>query len=47
MIHHVGPGLDAVPSAAAANLPIFRSRDNSSPNTVNVRGMHHRIDFEY
>ncbi|MDT7791662.1 MAG: hypothetical protein QOD59_1098, partial [Mycobacterium sp.] len=27
-----------------ADLPIFRSRDNSSPSHVNVRNLHRRID---
>jgi hypothetical protein len=30
-----------------ADLPIFRSLDNSSPITVNVRDLHRRIEFEY
>ena len=28
-----------------ADLPIFRTRDNSSPNTVNVRDLHRCIDL--
>jgi len=29
-----------------ADLPIFRTRDNSSPKTVNVRDLHGCIDLE-
>src|SRR5947209_5579282 len=29
------------------NLPVFRTRDNSSPNAVQVRGLCHCIDSEY
>jgi hypothetical protein len=38
------PGPQVVPPAAVGNLPIFRTRDNSSPSTVHFRDLHRRTD---
>jgi hypothetical protein len=42
---HAGTVADAPGSGRTADLPIFRSLANSSPNTAHVRGLHCRIDL--